>query len=201
MVAGGPPQAKSATAVGSDTLHQGNTHRAYSSGSGEFVRDTAQSDTRGPFAPSPQRSLTVLDPPGGARVLTGTAARLGPLLRDPGLVHDPHATGVAQVFGHVREPVVADGVGVPIGAGEQVLHPVRGDLAQALGQWPAVLPVGVAEQRAHVSDGPPPRLGPGEVAADPLAHRVHPLTSSAVGCRAASPLRNSLGGLAYQVRL
>ena len=56
MVAGGPPQAKYATSVGSDTLRRINTHRAYSSGSGEFVRNTAQSYIRGPFAPSPQRS-------------------------------------------------------------------------------------------------------------------------------------------------
>src|SRR5262249_44519240 len=46
-----------ATSVGSDVLRRINSQRAYSAGSGEFVRVTAQSYTRGPFDPSPQLSL------------------------------------------------------------------------------------------------------------------------------------------------
>jgi hypothetical protein len=56
VVDGGPPQAKDATSSGSETLRRIRARRAYSSGSGEFVRDSARSYTRGPFAPSPQLS-------------------------------------------------------------------------------------------------------------------------------------------------
>jgi hypothetical protein len=40
------------------------------------------------------------------------------LLGEPGLVHDQHAIGVAEVFSHVAEQVIADGIGVPAGAGQ-----------------------------------------------------------------------------------
>jgi hypothetical protein len=49
---------------------------------------------------------------------------------------------VAEVLRHVGEQVVADGVGVPVGSGEQVLHSVGGRIAEVLGQLPAVLALG-----------------------------------------------------------
>ena len=78
---------------------------------------------------------------------------------------------MAQVLGDVPEQVVADGVGVPVGPGEQVLHPIRGGLPEVLGELPSVLPPGLAQQPTDVPGRPPPGLAPGEPPADPLAHR------------------------------
>jgi hypothetical protein len=75
------------------------------------------------------------------------------------------------VLGRVGGQVVADGVGVPVGPGDQVLYPVGGRVAEVLGQLPAVLPLGVAEQAADGGYRPPPRLPAGEPAAEALADR------------------------------
>ncbi len=77
------------------------------------------------------------------------------------------------MFVDVSDQVVPNGVRVPAGAGEQVLHPVRRRFPEALGQLPPVLPLGVTQQAADVPGGPPPRFAPGEVPADPLADCLH----------------------------
>ena len=64
----------------------------------------------------------------------------------------------------VGDQVVADPVGVPVGAAEEVLDAVRRLVAGLLGELPAVLALGVGEQAAEIRDGPPPRLRPGEAA-------------------------------------
>ncbi len=55
------------------------------------------------------------------------------LLHEPGLVHHQHATGLAEVLGDIAGEVVADGVGVPGGPGQQVLDPVGGRVAEVFG--------------------------------------------------------------------
>jgi hypothetical protein len=45
--------------------------------------------------------LAILDPADCAAVLPGDPSRLGPLLQEPGLVHDQHAVRVAEVFGQL----------------------------------------------------------------------------------------------------
>jgi hypothetical protein len=117
--------------------------------------------------------LGVLDPPGGAGVLADHATRLGPLLEEPGLVHNRHPGRLAQVVVGVASQLIADCVGVPVGAGEEMLHPVRGGLAQVLGQLPAVLPLGAAQEPAEVGNGSVTRLAAGEVPADPLPESLH----------------------------
>lgn len=72
----------------------------------------------------------------------------------------------------VGDQVVADPVGVPVGATEEVLDAVGGLVAGLLGELPAVLARGVGEEAAEVRDGPSPRLGAGEAAGQPLAHGV-----------------------------
>src|SRR5262249_45503419 len=79
------------------------------------------------------------------------------------------AVRCAQVLLHVGQQVVADGVGVPVGAGEQVLHTIRSGIAEQLGELPAVLALGVTEQPPQVAHGPLAWLAAREVAADPLA--------------------------------
>jgi hypothetical protein len=79
---------------------------------------------------------------------------------------------MTQVFPRVADEVVADGVGIPVGSGQQVLDAVGRRVAQALGQLPPVLPLGAAEQPAGVADGTLPGLAPSEPATDPLANRL-----------------------------
>jgi hypothetical protein len=95
---------------------------------------------------------------------------LGALLQKAGFIDDEHPARGAEVLGRVLGQVVTDGVGVPVGPGQQVLDPVGGRVAQVLGELPPVLPLDPAQQPADVSDCPPPRLAPGEPAADPLGH-------------------------------
>ncbi len=123
--------------------------------------------------PEEHPDLAVLDPPGGARVLAGNPTRLGALLEEPGLVHDQHPVGVAQVPRDVPEQVVANGVRVPVGPGQQVLDAVGRRVAQVLGQLPPVLPLRAAQKAAHVPNSSAPRFAPGEVATDALADHTH----------------------------
>ena len=107
-------------------------------------------------------------------VLARHAARLRPLLQEPGLVDDEKAgRRVAQVRDDVFAQVVADGVGVPVRPGQQMLHPVRGRVPEMFRQLPPVLPLGVAQQTPDVPDGPLAGLGSGEVTPDPVADRRH----------------------------
>jgi hypothetical protein len=83
--------------------------------------------------------LGVFDPAGGAGVLALDADRAGALLHVAGLVDDQHRPVVVQVLHHVAAHVVTDGVGIPLGPAQQVLHAVRSGFAGPLGDGPAVL--------------------------------------------------------------
>jgi hypothetical protein len=87
--------------------------------------------------------------------------------RRPPPINGYHGRAVQppEVLGHVGPEVVADGVGVPGSAGQQVLHAIGGRIAQVLGQLPTVLTLGVTEQPPEIPDGALPRLGPSEVLA------------------------------------
>jgi hypothetical protein len=95
--------------------------------------------------------------------------RLAALLEEPGLVDHQHPARVTQVLDHVAAHVVAQGVGVPAGGGQQPLHPVRRRLPGVLGQLPAVLAPDVTEQAAQEPGRPAADLRAGEPWADPLA--------------------------------
>src|SRR5262249_46204499 len=116
--------------------------------------------------------LAILDPPGGAAVLPLDAGRLAPLLEEAGLVHNEHAVGVGQVFQRVGPEIVPDSLRIPVGPPQQVLDPVRTVVAEVLGQLPAVLALGVAEQATQVIQGPGARLGAREVFTQPRAHAL-----------------------------
>ena len=75
-----------------------------------------------------------------------TPTEVVPFFKKPGLVHHQHPTRVAQVLHHLAAQVVTDQIRLPIGRGQQPLHPVRGGLAGMLGQLPTVLATHVADQ-------------------------------------------------------
>src|SRR5262245_26883156 len=108
------------------------------------------------------------------------------------VLFEPIAADVAEEF-------VAHRVGVPVGPGGQVLPAVGGRVAEVLGQLPAVLPLGVAEQPADVAGR---SRGSLRATCRPMRSATtarspaHPATSPAVGCPAiARPRRNSWPGL------
>jgi hypothetical protein len=78
------------------------------------------------------------------------------------------------VLDHIAAQVVADQLRVPVGGGQQPLHPIRGGLPGVLGQLPTVLTPDWANQPTQVRQHPPPWLGPGEAARDPGGQRLQP---------------------------
>lgn len=93
--------------------------------------------------------LGVFDSARGAGVLALDADCVDALLHVTGLVDHEYCLVVVQVLDDVVAQVVTDGVGVPLGAAQQVLHGVRSRLPGPFGDGPAVLPREVREQSQH----------------------------------------------------
>ncbi|MGY4388372.1 hypothetical protein ACVWXB_001671 [Streptomyces sp. TE12347] len=130
--------------------------------------------------------LGVLDPARRAGVLALDADRGGALLQVAGLVDHQHGFVIGQVLDHVGAYVVADRVGVPLRAVQQVLHAVRGGVARVLGQRPAVLPWQVRQQAQHqrlcVAAWFDPREPARDTARQLVEHRPPPGRHYAVTC-------------------
>ena len=74
------------------------------------------------------------------------------------------------MLGDVGDEVIANCIGVPIGAGEQVRDAIRPLVTSVLGKLPAVFAFHGAEQAAEIRSGPPSRFRAGEVFAEPVGH-------------------------------
>jgi hypothetical protein len=107
-----------------------------------------------------------------ARVLTLHPDRGRALLEEPGLVHHQHRAWIAQVLQDVGAQIIADQVGIPLGGGQQPLHPIRGGLAGVLGQLPAVFPV--LRRPAVRADTPAPAGAARPGRTDPRCGRASP---------------------------
>jgi hypothetical protein len=94
------------------------------------------------------------------------------LLQIPGLIHDQDPVGGAEVIDDEGAQLAGDRVGVPHGAGQQVLHAPRPVLAGGLGQRPAVARPLPAQQRQHHRAQPGPRLRPGDVPTNTLEQLI-----------------------------
>ena len=108
------------------------------------------------------RQLTVLDLPGGARVLALHPDGVTALLQISRLVHDQNRVGVTQVLRDELTHVRADLPVIPLRPAEQVLHPVRRGVPGVLGDRPTVLPRQRRQQPSHEVPHPPTRLRPAE---------------------------------------
>jgi hypothetical protein len=117
--------------------------------------------------PEVDGDLRVLDPPGSPGVLPLHAGRGSALLEIPCLVDDQHRARVAEVLRGKGAHVIADAVGVPPGAGQQVLHPVRRHVPGMLGERPAVHPRQLGQQPQRERPCPVPRLQPAETGPGP----------------------------------
>jgi len=93
--------------------------------------------------------------------------RLGPLLHEPRLVDDQHSAAlVAQVVHDVRAQLVAHGLRVPVGVGEEPLDPLWTRLAQPFGELPAILALHRGQQAVQIPPHPLAHLPPVEIAGD-----------------------------------
>ena len=116
--------------------------------------------------------LGVLDPARGAGVLPRHAGRAVALLEEPGLVEDQDRVGVAEVLDDIGPQVVADRVGVPVGAAHEVLDAVGVGVADPLGDLPGVLPLHRAEEPGEVGPDAVAGLAAGEAGPDPPGQLV-----------------------------
>ena len=118
-----------------------------------------------------------------AAVLASDPARLVAFLHEPGVVDDQHpAHRITQMVDHVRSQVIPHRVGVPGRGTQEALDAARPDLADRLGQLPAVLALDPLQQVDQIATGPFPHLRSCEAVGDPsmqLRDRVHPLTDAA----------------------
>jgi hypothetical protein len=92
----------------------------------------------------------------------------------PGLVHDQHRLGVAEILHQVGAQVVADAVVVPDRSAQQVLHPVGAGVTGVLSDRPAVLAWQVGQQPVHERPGPSAGLHPAKPARDPTQQLLQP---------------------------
>jgi hypothetical protein len=93
-----------------------------------------------------------------------------------GVVHDKYRVRLGEGVNDVAAHVIADGVSVPLRAGEWVLQPVRGDGTTVLGDRPAVLAFQPRQHPQHQPACVPQRLIRREARRDPIDHRAvrHP---------------------------
>ena len=102
-----------------------------------------------------------------AAVLPAHPGRVLPLLGKARLVDDDHPLGIPQVLRHVGVQPVPRLVRRPDRAPQQVLEAVGRGVAGRLGQLPAVLAPGVAQEAVQVGAGPLPGLRPPEAGGQP----------------------------------
>jgi hypothetical protein len=72
-------------------------------------------------------------------VLAFDPYRLVALLHEPGLVEHQHGVRVTEMLAHVGAQVVAHRFGLPVHAGQEVLHAIGAGIADRFGQVPTVL--------------------------------------------------------------
>src|SRR4051812_46582197 len=76
--------------------------------------------------------------------------------RTRGLIKDQHRLLITQVFDDIDLEIVAYRLGVPAGAGQEILHRRRRDIFGGLGQVPAVLALQRCQKTAKVAQRPAP---------------------------------------------
>jgi hypothetical protein len=131
-----------------------------------------------PAAPGPQRAgiaqqdtdWAVIDLARRSAVWAGHARRVRAFFEKPGFVEDQHAVGIPQMLHAIDAQLVADGVGVPIGAAQPVLEAIGRRLAADFRHLPAVLALGRTEQAAQTGQDPLAGLRAGEIGGQPARH-------------------------------
>ena len=105
-----------------------------------------------------------------AAILPGDTSRVTAFLEKPGFVEDQHAVGIPQRLPAIGAQLVADGVGVPIGAAQQILEAVGSRLTADFRHLPAILALDRTEQAAQIRQDPVAGLRAGEIGGQPSGH-------------------------------
>src|ERR1700681_3210393 len=116
--------------------------------------------------------LRVFDPSRGTGVLPLHADGGGTFLHIAGLVDHQHRIAVTQMCAHIRPQILAHTVGIPLGARQQMLQPVRARVTTALGQRPAILAPQIRDQPQHQRTRVTQGLTPGEPRRDPVHNLI-----------------------------
>ena len=105
-------------------------------------------------------NLAIVHLPSRATIVAGNASRVSPLFQKAGLVDHQHHVWVCQMLHYVGAQLIADGLGVPQRAAQQMLKGLRRGVAAHFGQLPAVLVLGWAQQAPPIGHDSLPGLGP-----------------------------------------
>src|SRR4029078_10574067 len=97
--------------------------RIFSPAAGKVESAVDESVPAGRGVGQVDRHLGVLDPAGGAGVLALHPDRRGAFLHGAGFVDPQDRAGIAERVDDVVTQIIADLLGVPAGAGQQVLQP------------------------------------------------------------------------------
>jgi hypothetical protein len=98
--------------------------------------------------------LTILHLSGGSAILHPDACRLLPLFWKTRFVDDYNGGRVAKMLKGVSAQIIAHAIGIPDGAGEQPLHPIRASLSGVFSQLPAVFARRVTQDALEVGQRP-----------------------------------------------
>ena len=116
--------------------------------------------------------LGVLDPTGGAGVLTSDPRGMLALLEESGLIENQDGLVIAEGLNRVDSQVIADLVGIPVGATQEVLDGVGTVVADLLGELPGVLALDRTEQADKIGPDSTSGFAASESRGDPLGDRV-----------------------------
>ena len=145
--------------------------------------------------------LAVLDAACGAGVLAFDAGRLVALLQEAGLVEHQHGIRIAEVLDHIGAQVIAHRIGIPVHAGEEVLHAIGAGIAGRFGQVPAVLALERREQALQIGSGASARFDAAEPGSNP-GDRDHPVDRPSSGPRLRASWRDtSVSKTTHKARL
>ena len=111
--------------------------------------------------------LTTFDAAGGPAVLAGHAGRVVPFFQKAGFIDDQYGVWVPEMLQDIGAQLIPHGLWIPQRPAQQVLKAVWCRVAAHLGQLPAVLALGGAEQAPQVGHRPLPGLGALEIGRQP----------------------------------
>ena len=87
---------------------------------------------------------------------------MGAFLEEAGFIKHPHGIWLGEIVRDIGAEAVAECVGVPVGATEQVLKAIGRGVARDFSQLPAILAFHRAEQSSEIGDGTSASLGAGK---------------------------------------
>ena len=116
--------------------------------------------------------LTILNLAGSAAILHPDACRVLALFGKTRFVDDYNGGLGAKMLKSVSAQIIAHAIGVPDGAGEQALHPIRASFSGVFGQLPAVFARGVTEDAVQKRERTSTRFGPGKARSNPCMQAI-----------------------------